>query len=193
MLASITPLGERGRQRRWGSTVAAYVFGSTLGGAAAGVLAGGAGSLAVGGIGWDLRIALVAVALAVGLVVEFALGRVPGPRRQVDESWLDLYRGPVYGFGFGVQLGAGVVTVVLTSTVYVVLVAAFASGSLAVGAAIGALAGLLRGATLLAAARVRTADQLMRLHARMEVWQRPVRTGALAAQLALVALVGVAI
>lgn len=193
MLASITPLGERGRRRSWGSTVAAYVLGSTLGGAAAGAIAGGAGSLVLGGVGWDVRIALVAAALAVGVVVEGALGRVPGPRRQVDESWLDLYRGPVYGFGFGVQLGAGVVTVVLTSTVYVVLVAAFASGSLAAGAGIGAVAGVLRGATLFAGARVRTADQLMRLHTRMESWRRPVRIGALGAQLALLALVGLAI
>jgi hypothetical protein len=55
------------------------------------------------------------------------------------------------------------------------------------------VAGVLRGATLLAGARVRTADQLLRLHARMEAWRRPVRLGALAAQLVLLALVGLAL
>ena len=40
MLTSITPLGERGRNRRWLSTVSWYVLGSTLGGALMGALAG---------------------------------------------------------------------------------------------------------------------------------------------------------
>ena len=36
MLTSITPLGERGRRRRWGLTTAWYVPGSTAGGARSG-------------------------------------------------------------------------------------------------------------------------------------------------------------
>src|ERR1700704_3842335 len=103
MLASITPLGERGRGRRWGVTVAAYVVGSVAGGAAAGALAGLVGSLLVSGLSVATRVSLVVALLAGGLVLDF-LGAVPGPRRQVDESWLDRYRGGVYGFGFGVQL-----------------------------------------------------------------------------------------
>ena len=35
-------------------------------------------------------------------------------------SWLGRYRSWVYGLGFGVQLGAGVTTVVVSSAVYVV-------------------------------------------------------------------------
>src|SRR5690349_6445182 len=129
MLSSITPLGERGRGRRWGLTTTAYVTGSALAAAAAGALAGVAGSLLLDGP----SVAIVAVALVVGVALD-ALGAVPGPRRQVDETWLHRYRGGVYGFGYGAQLGLGVVTLVTGSAVYVVLGAAFASASPAAGA-----------------------------------------------------------
>src|SRR5204862_120951 len=45
MLASITPLGEQGRRRRWGRTVTAFVIASTLGGAPTGLVAGALGPL----------------------------------------------------------------------------------------------------------------------------------------------------
>ena len=53
---------------------------------------------------------------------------VPGPRRQVDERWLDEYRGWVYGAGYGAQLGLGVTTVVSSAATYVALLAAFLTG-----------------------------------------------------------------
>jgi MFS family permease len=186
MLASITPLGERGRGRRWGSTVAAYMIGSAAGGAAVGALAGLLGSALLANVGWTARAAIVAAVLAVGLLLELA-GVLPGPRRQVDESWLDTYRGWVYGAGYGVQIGAGVTTIVVTSAVYVVIAASFASASLAGGLAIGAVAGTLRGATLLAGRRVRSPDALVRLHTRVEAGRETVRRGGLAAQAALLA------
>src|SRR3954447_8870550 len=107
MLASITPLGEQGRRRRWRRTVTAFVIASILGGAATGLVAGALGSLLLRDVSWDGRIGFVAALLALGLVLDLA-GKVPGPRRQVDESWLDRYRGWVYGAGFGFQLRAGV-------------------------------------------------------------------------------------
>jgi hypothetical protein len=184
MLASITPLGERGRRRRWGTTVTAHVAGSALGGAAVGALAGEVGWLLLGDVSWDGRVAFVAALLAAGLLLDLA-GRVPGPRRQVDESWLDRYRGWVYGAGFGVQLGAGIVTIVSASAVYVVLGAELASASPVTGAAMGALGGLLRGATLLTAVRVRTPEQLVHFHRRMRAWREPARLAGLAVQCTL--------
>jgi hypothetical protein len=186
MLASITPLGEQGRGRRWGPTVVAYVAGSAVGGAAVGTVAGLIGSMALAGAGWATRIGLVAATLAAGLLLEL-FGALPGPRRQVDESWLDTYRGWVYGAGYGVQIGAGVLTVVVTSAVYVVIAAAFASASLAGGAAIGAAAGTLRGATLLAGGTVRSPRALLHFHTRVQAWSGRVRLGALAGQAALLA------
>src|SRR4051795_2457019 len=87
MLASITPLGEQGRRRRWGRTVTAFVIASTLGGAATGLVAGTLGWLILRDVSWDGRIGFVAALLALGLVLDL-LGKLPGPRRQVDESWL---------------------------------------------------------------------------------------------------------
>lgn len=187
MLASITPLGERGRGRRWGITITAYVLGAALGGALAGTLAGAAGAILLAGVPADARIALVAVLLAAGVVLDLR-GSVPGPRRQVDESWLDRYRGGVYGFGFGAQIGVGVITVVTGSAAYVVLGAALATSSPGAGAAIGAVAGLLRGATVLPGRRVQTPQQLAGFHRRMHALRRAAHRAAVAAQLSLAAL-----
>jgi hypothetical protein len=184
MLASITPLGERGRRRRWGRTVTAFVIASTIGGAATGAIAGVLGWLVLRGVSWDARVGLVAALLAIGLALDLA-GKVPGPRRQVDESWLDRYRGWVYGAGFGFQLGAGVVTIVTNSTVWVALGAALATASPALGAAICALGGLVRGATILSGAGLQTPEQLVRFHARLTAWRQPVRVTGLALQGAL--------
>jgi hypothetical protein len=169
MLASITPLGERGRRSRWATTASWYVTGSAAGGAAVGALAGLVGSLVIAGVALHVRLALLAATLGVGLVWEWMRGGVPGPRRQVNERWLDTYRGWVYGAGFGAQLGAGVTTVV-------------------VSAMIGAIAGLLRGAAVLSGARIITPQRLISFHERMRSLERPVRTAALAAQLALAGL-----
>jgi hypothetical protein len=187
MLASITPLGERGRGKRWGATATAYVAGSGVGGAAVGALAGFAGWLVLRSVSVATRVELVVALLATGVILD-ALAALPGPRRQVDESWLDRYRGGVYGFGFGVQLGAGVLTIVTASAVYAVLGCALASASPAAGTLIGAVAGLLRGATLLSAWAVRDPQQLVRFHGRMRGLRPRVHAGALAAQAALVAV-----
>jgi hypothetical protein len=185
MLASITPLGERGRRMNWSITTAYHVAGSTAGGAAIGGLAGALGALSLDGVAIHARLAALAAALAAGLAYELARGAVPGPRRQVDERWLDRYRGWVYGLGFGAQLGAGVTTVVVSSAVYGVLAAAFLSGRADAGLAIGAGAGALRGATVLMGARVATPQRLIIFHERMRSLRRPVRGAALTAQLVL--------
>src|SRR5436305_6522043 len=109
MLASITPLGGRGRQARWGVTVTAFLSGAAGAGAGAGALLGALGSLLLGsGVGAHARL----VALAVGAMIALALDAgplpLPGPRRQVNERWRDRYRGWVYGVGYGTQLGLGV-------------------------------------------------------------------------------------
>jgi hypothetical protein len=198
MLASITPLGERGRQSCWGVTATTYVLGSLAGGAAIGALAGLLGWLALGGIGslgaigLHARVAALAATFAAGLAWELARGRLPGPRRQVDERWLDRYRGWVYGLGYGAQLGAGLTTVVVSSAVYVVPFAAALSARPRTGALIGALAGGLRGVSVLLAGRVATPQRLMAFHARMRLIERPVRTAGLVAQLALACLAAIA-
>jgi hypothetical protein len=164
-----------------------HTFGSLVGGAAVGALAGLVGRLVVDGVSMHTRVAILAALIAAGLAWELARGEVPGPRRQVDERWLDRYRGWVYGLGYGAQLGAGLVTVIVSSAVYVVPLTAFLTARPSAGALIGAIAGGLRGATVFAASRVTTPARLMSFHARMGAIERPVRTAALLVELGLAA------
>jgi hypothetical protein len=185
MLASITPLGERARRSNWATTTAFYLAGSIATGALLGLLMGLLGSLVLGGVAVGVRLAVVAGALAAGLAWELWRAAVPGPRRQVNEQWLERYRGWVYGLGFGVQLGAGVTTIVVSSAVYAVWLTALVSGRASTGLLIGACAGFLRGATVLAGARAATPQGLVALHQGLARWGAPVRACGLAAQLAL--------
>jgi len=184
MMGSITPLGERARGRRWSVTVAVFVTASALGGVAIGSVVGAVGSVVASGLGIRARLLAIGAAAAVGVILDAgSMGlRLPSVARQVNEDWMARYRGWVYGAGFGLQLGFGVLTVVTTSALYAALVAALLTGSLAGGLIVGATFGLTRGATILFAARVRRSDQLGRVHTQLRRWDRPARAGAFVAQ-----------
>jgi hypothetical protein len=169
MLASITPLGERGRRSRWAVTVSAFLVGATAAGALAGALLGGAGAIVLpAALSAHTRLAVVALALAIAIGLDLRSRAVPGPRRQVNERWLQEYRGWVYGAGYGAQLGLGVTTVVASAATYVAIVAAILTASAGAGAVIVGGYGAIRGLTPLLAAGVRTPAQLFALHARLE-------------------------
>src|SRR5581483_4599683 len=162
MLASITPLGERGRRSTWGVTVSAFLLGAALAGAVAGAALGALGALALpAGLAWHARAAILAGALALAMLLDVAAYPAPGPRRQVDERWLDRYRGWVYGIGYGSQLGLAVTTVVSSAATYVAVLAALLAGGLPAGALILGGFGAVRGLTPLAAAGVRNQRQLI--------------------------------
>jgi presenilin-like A22 family membrane protease len=165
MLTSISPLGERARHNRWGVTAGAYVIGSVGAAAVIGAALGALGALA--GAPLAVRAALLAAGAVVALLVDTGLIPLPTIRRQVDEDWLNRYRGWVYGAGFGGQLGAGVVTIVTTATVYLVLLAELVAGSVGAGAIIGAAFGALRAAPLLTGGQVRDYSQLVARHRRL--------------------------
>lgn len=187
MLSSITPLGERGRHSRWGLTVCALIGGAALGGVLAGLLAGSIGAvLFAGKVGAGAVVGLAAaLLLGAAFDVEAAGLSLPTVRRQVDEAWLRRYRGWVYGLGFGVQLGAGVVTIVVASAVYAMLLACLLSASPALGALIGGCFGALRGMSVLAAGRARDPRRLMALHAAVLRGRGPVWTATTVAQAVL--------
>ncbi len=173
MLSSITPLGERGRHRRWGATATLYVTGSVAGGAAAGGLLGLLGA-AVPGLPPPGAVAAVVVAALCLLGAATDLGlfglRLPTIHRQVNEDWLGTYRGWVVGLGYGAQLGVGAVTIVTTAAVYLTLALAAVSGSPRTGLVIGATFGLARAMPVLALRRVTTPALLGLTHRRMERW-----------------------
>jgi hypothetical protein len=173
MLASISPVGEAARGQRWPVTVSAYLVGSAAGGALTGGLAGGVGWLVVALLGRPPAGAALAIlaALAV-LAVLLDRGvlpwRTPAWQRQVDETWLTTYRGWVYGAGFGLQLGAGVLTRVPTAAVHLVLAVALATASVTSGALIGLTFGAVRALPILLAGRHRDPARLNAFHQRMD-------------------------
>ncbi len=191
MLASITPLGERGRQSKWAITVSAFVIGATLAGAGFGALLGAGGEIAAGSASWRVRLAVLSAALVVAVVLDVAPGRVPGPRRQVNERWLDEFRGWVYGLGFGAQLGIGVTTIVTSAATYVALLAAFLTGEPGRGALVVGCYGAVRGVTPLMSARVRRPDQLFAMHRWVERWRAPAARAATASLAAVLAVAAV--
>ena len=189
MLASITPLGERGRNATWAITVTAFTVGATVAGATLGGLLGTFGALVLSsGVGMQARLVVLAAAVALALALDAIPRPVPGPHRQVNERWLDEYRGWVYGVGYGAQLGLGVTTVVSSAGTYVAMAAAFLAERPAAGALIVGCFGAIRGLTLLAGAAVRTPPQLLAMHSAMGQWRWRARwggVGVLAAMLAV--------
>jgi hypothetical protein len=168
MLSSITPLGERGRNNRFVIAASFFVVGSVLGGITTGAVAGGIGQVAVPAAPVFDGVVIVLLAIAgAALDARIAGLRLPTITRQVDERWLQKYRGWVYGFGFGLQLGTGLATIVSSAAVYLMVVAAVLTRSVAAGAAIGAVFGTVRGLSILLARRVATYDELRALHRRI--------------------------
>jgi sulfite exporter TauE/SafE len=181
MLTSITPLGERGRNRRWALTAAWYLFGSTLGGAAIGAILGAIG-MALGQVGAasSVLLGLAAAGCLIAALWDARGINPPSWRRQVDEQWLGRYRGWVIGAGFGAQLGFGVVTIVTSASVYATLVLGVLTGTFWGGLAIGATFGLIRALPLLAARRVHAQQALLALHHRVSAAAAPVRRATVA-------------
>lgn len=198
MLASINPLGERARGTKFARTFVWYLVGSVVGGALIGAVLGLLGS----GLRDAVDISPTALAIAVtvvcllGLALDLGVGgvRVPSLHRQVNENWLAVYRGWVYGLGFGFQLGLGFVTV-MTAAIAVMFALEVLSGSLLAGVAIGGTFGIGRTLPLLL---VRDADEPLRLRdvlARMHTFARPAErfTRAAIAALAVAGIVAVAL
>lgn len=166
MLASISPFGERARNNRWWATLSLFIASCAAGGAVLGGLAGGAGALMIGppdggAIRW------VAVSACLAAAAADTAGWVLPPHRQVDERWLTAYRRWVYACGFGVQLGAGLMTVITTAAVPLVFLLALLTGEVKAGLLIGAVFGVARAAPVAGLARTYTPAALRRRHQRL--------------------------
>jgi len=189
MLSSITPLGERGRGNRFRRTAAWFIVGAVTGGA---TLGAAAGLLARGWsvLGVPDRTTLAIGALSAGLAVLGDLGllgfRIPVLRRQVNERWLDQFRGVIYGVGFGWQIGVGLATYVMTTGVFLAIALAVLNARFFVALAVGATFGTVRGLAVLVSARATTPEALRRLHRRMDQLSVPVRRATLVVEAAAV-------
>jgi hypothetical protein len=176
MLSSIHPLGERGKGNRFGVTAGAFLVGSVLGGASTGAVTAVLGIPVDAVVSTTLATALIA-AIAVAAAVSERTGRsLPSVPRQVDENWLNEYRGWVYGVGFGFQLGAGVLTYITTAAIYVALAASILAGHPLASLGIMTAFGLTRGLTLLPARSIASPQRLVEFHQRLHRWSPAVRT-----------------
>lgn len=196
MLASITPLGERGRNSSFGVTFTAYIAGCIFGGATLGLVIGLVGE-AVHAAAVPGRVYIWVIAAGVGAVADLGivpkLG-LPTHKRQVPERWLYTYRGWVYGAGFGVQLGVAFATVVNSSLVYLMALAALLGGSLKAAVIIGSAFGCARAIALAPAAWIQTSSQLMHMTDLLDRLDTQARRIAFVASMALagsVAFIGI--
>jgi hypothetical protein len=133
----------------------------------------------------------VAVAAVAAALVDRSGRGVPSWHRQVNEDWLTEYRGWVYGLGFGLQLGLGVVTIVTTAAVYLTWFAALMLASVPVAAGVGAAFGLSRALPLLASGMLRSPDAIARRVGSVDGWAD--RFGTVTASVELVAAASLAV
>jgi hypothetical protein len=195
MLSSITPLGEAGRGHGFRSTAGAFVAGSVAGGATLGAVAA-ALAAAVGALHPPPRLVDGLAAAVCFLAAATDLGlfgpRIPMMRRQVNELWLDRYRGWVYGAGFGWQIGVGLATYIMTAAVLALVPLAAATGSPDWAFSTCLAFGALRGLTVLLGLRVHDGASLQRIHMTLERLRRPVQVAVGAALAATGLLAGAA-
>ena len=166
MLSSIHPLGERARSNRWALTVTTFTIGAVVAGSLVGFVLGALGSATVSLGSSALLVATATAALLAG-VLDLTGVRSPGPARQVNETWIGAFRGWVYGGGFGLELGLGLLTYVVTWGVYATYLAALLTASPVSGAIVGASFGLGRSLSLWLAGYVDRPSRLTAFNRRL--------------------------
>jgi hypothetical protein len=197
MLSTLTPVTERGRGYRYPVTAGWFVAGSLLGslllGLPAAAAAWGLGRLHAPATSWCAIGAVVAL-LTLAADRHWGGFRLPEHPRQVDETWLVRYRRWLYAAGFGVQIGSGFATYIMTTAVYLTVGLAVLTAQPVAALGICLTFGLVRGLAVLLTARVRSTDGLRRLHAWFARWAGWSTAVAAAAQAwAAVSLAGLAL
>jgi hypothetical protein len=176
MLSSLNPVSETARGHRFWVTALWYVAGAVAGGA---LLGAGLASAAFGlgrapmsdAVLWTLVLAAAAVCVASDTRM---VGRsLPVHPRQVDERWLTTYRRWIYAGGYGVQIGAGFATYIMTAAVYLTAALAVLTGSAAQAFTVAVVFGTVRGLAIAACAFARTPEALRSLIARVDGWAVP--------------------
>ena len=166
MVETLAPAGYAGRLRT--TLVACVTF--TLGALAGGVLTFGGlamvgEALGAGGTGAAVVAAAIAVAAAVGEARGLRI--VPQVRRQVPESWRRVLPVPLAAGLYGVLLGLGFTTFILTFAVWALAAVSVALGDPALGAVLGLAFGAGRALPVIALAPIADGDRGTAAHAAM--------------------------
>jgi hypothetical protein len=187
MLSTINPVGERGRGNRYPNTAAWFIVGSTAGGA---TLGGGAAvaAAAIAALHAPTS-AMLSLAAAAGMLTaagDVGIGaHFPLLRRQVNEQWLDQFRGWFYGVGFGWQIGVGVATYIMTAAVFLAVLLAALTASPAIALGVGTAFGFTRGLAVLLSRRLTTPAELRAFHLRLDALGGRIRWAVIGIQLAV--------
>ncbi len=166
MVETLAPAGYAGRLRT--TLVACLTF--TLGALAGGVLTFGGlaklgEALGSGGTAAAVVAAVIAVAAAVGEARGARI--VPQVRRQVPESWRRVLPVPLAAGLYGVLLGLGFTTFILTFAVWALAAVSVALGDPALGAVLGLAFGAGRALPVIALAPMAGSDRGNAAHAAM--------------------------
>ena len=170
MAETITPVVHGGSRSAWGVSLAAHVLGAALSAAALGAVLGAFGALL--GAPWGAAgLLVVAAAAAVYLAAELG-ARIPLPqlRRQVPDWWRTYFPPWAAAFLYGIGLGPGFLTYLTHGTLVAVAVAAAATGSPLLAAAIVMPFGVARGLTVVVAYDVLTPAEGASLVERLSRW-----------------------
>jgi hypothetical protein len=176
MLSSLNPVSEQARGHRFWLTALWYLAGAVAGGALLG------GACALGAVGIDrsspptvLIWSLVLAGASVAVASDLRLGgwSLPVHPRQVDVRWLSTYRRWIYSAGYGLQIGTGFATYIMSAAVYLLAALAVLTGRPAEAFAAGVLFGLARGLGIALAAYARDPGRLRSLLARVDAAAAP--------------------
>jgi len=171
MISAINPFSERSRGHRYWVTACWFVAGAVLGGALLGA------TVALAAAAWSLlpvpaagTLAIAAGCCLVALVSDSPAvpAALPNHPRQVNERWLGRYRRWIYAAGFGLQIGSGFATYIMTAAVSLIAVLGVLSGSPVVAMLTGLLFGLVRGLAVLLSGTARDPAALRALHRRLD-------------------------
>jgi hypothetical protein len=166
MVETLAPAGYAGRLRTTLIACATFTVGALVGGV---ITFGGLGLLGrwlgAGGTGAAAVAAVVAVAAAIGEARGVRI--VPQVRRQVPESWRRVLPVPLAAGLYGVLLGLGFTTFILTFAVWALAAVSVALGDPQLGAVLGLAFGAGRALPVIALAPVADTDRGNAAHAAM--------------------------
>jgi hypothetical protein len=166
MVETLAPAGYAGRLRTTLVACATFTAGALVGGV---ITFGGLGllgqALGAGGTGAAAVAAVIAVAAAIGEARGVRI--VPQVRRQVPESWRRVLPVPLAAGLYGVLLGLGFTTFILTFAVWALAAVSVALGDPQLGAVLGLAFGIGRALPVIALAPIAETDRGDAAHAAM--------------------------
>ena len=171
MIETIGPVGHTGGRTTTGAACVTFTAGALAGGVATFGALAALGELAHGA-GGELAFAIAAaIAIVAALLEARGVPIVPQVRRQVPEHWRRVLPMPLAAGLYGILLGLGFTTFVLTFGVFALAAIAFAVGDPGLGALLGLGFGIGRALPVAIIAPI--ADRPLGVHATGLMAERP--------------------